>query len=92
MFIIAQFDIIILGDRMNENSEKGIYYELFEKTIEPGVDIEYVISQIKEVHSKDAGWVVGNPISIPNSNGSINLQIPLTKYDLKQSDGYGRSR
>jgi hypothetical protein len=60
-----------------------VYQEDFKKTyVEKNVNtINYVMQQIREVHSADAGWEVSEPIITPNPDGTtVTLVCHLTKY------------
>lgn len=53
--------------------------------------INYVLDQIKEVHSSDNGWVVGKPVIVPNSDGmTVTIKVQLTKYNV-MNQGMRRS-
>ncbi len=53
--------------------------------------INYVLDQIKEVHSSDNGWVVGEPVIVPNSDGmTVTIKVQLTKYNV-MNQGMRRS-
>lgn len=69
------------------------YEEIFvkERVLNDAHSINYVLDQIKEVHSENLGWVVGEPIITPNGDSkTVTLKVKLTKYDKDMS--IGRSR
>lgn len=52
--------------------------------------IQYVLDQIAEVHSKEAGWVIETPSIVPNPDGAtVTITVHLAKYEVQS---YGRSR
>lgn len=67
----------------------NVYNEDFVKTINPDA-FGYVMSQIREVHTQEEGWVVGEPKVISkNPDGTITISVPLTKYPVEK--GFRRS-
>lgn len=53
--------------------------------------IQYVLDQIKECHSSENGWVVGEPEITVNPNGqTVTIKVHLTKYNI-QEKSQGRS-
>lgn len=68
--------------------QDNVYRENFRKTnVEPS-SLLYVMDQIRQVHSADAGWEVGEPvIESKNPDGTINFYVPLTKYPVEKTNG-----
>ena len=69
---------------------ENIYKEEFvkERVLNDAHSINYVLDQIKEVHSEEYGWVVGEPAIIPNQDGkTVTIKVELTKYNKSQSKG-----
>lgn len=68
--------------------ENRIYEEDFVKShvLKDAESISYVLNEIKEVHSKEAGWTISDPEIIPNPDGkTVTLKVHLKKeYDLNQ--------
>lgn len=51
--------------------------------------INFTLNRIKEVHSPDAGWVVGEPEITVNPDGkTVTIKVHLAKYEMKQ--GYSK--
>lgn len=61
------------------------YQEEFKNTrvLKDSISIEYVMSQIREVHSPEFGWEVSEPTITPNDDGvTVTLVCKLTKYKV----------
>ena len=58
------------------------YQENFEKTIYKD-DLEFVIKAIKEVHSEEYGWKMGEIIKQELPDGRLKITVPLTKYKTR---------
>ena len=55
------------------------YTENFEKTIFKE-DLKFVLNAIREVHSEEYGWKMGEVKQQELSDGRIKIIVPLTKY------------
>ena len=52
--------------------------------------IRFILSRIREIHSADYGWEVGDPTITPNSDGkTVTIKVRLEKY---KTNNMGRSR
>ena len=42
--------------------------------------IKYVLEEIKELYSESNGWIIGNPVIIPNNEEkTVTIEVELTK-------------
>ena len=66
-------------------SNDVFHQDFVKKNVDPRY-LNYVLDQIKEVHTEDAGWVVGDPKDIINNpDGTITFTVPLDKYPVEKS-------
>lgn len=62
------------------------YQERFQKSnVEPR-SLWVIFKEVREVYKKNDGWVIGEPvIESKNTDGTINLFIPIEKKAIEQS-------
>lgn len=58
------------------------YTENFVKTIFKE-DLNFVLDAIKEVHSKESGWKIGEVEKQELPDGRLKIIVPLTKYKTR---------
>lgn len=63
-----------------------IFEEEFKKEIMPGVDVTYILKAIEEVHSPEAGWIIGEYRIEKELDGRTVLIVPLKKYAVNPSE------
>lgn len=64
--------------------EEPTYKEIFERTV-LATDVDYKIAAVREAHSEEFGWVMGEPTVQPTKDPNyVLLRIPLAKYDRKE--------
>lgn len=70
--------------------EEPVYKELFERTVLAS-DVDYKIAAVREAHSEEFGWVMGEiKVQPTNDPNYVLLQIPLAKYERKEKSFQNR--
>lgn len=47
--------------------------------------ITYVLEQIREVHSPEAGWIISDPVITPNADGkTVTIRVHLMKEYVEE--------
>lgn len=66
------------------------YKEIFERTVLAS-DVDFKIAAVREAHSEEFGWVMGEPkVQATNDPNYVLLQIPLAKYERKDQEYQNR--
>ena len=60
------------------------YQETFRRTV-LATDVQYKLNGIYEIHTPEAGWVVGTPKITPaDEPGYVVLEVQLTQYEVSR--------
>ncbi len=65
--------------------EEPIYEDTVTRTHINPSSLSYIMAQIRETHSLDAGWVVGEPVIFgKNADGTIDFYVPVKQYSAEK--------
>ncbi len=65
--------------------EKPMCEDILTRTYVDPSSLSYIMNQIREVHSLDAGWAVGEPVIFgKNADGTIDFYVPVKQYSAEK--------